>query len=129
VEDIAARWLRLLGSVSLAAIVVVFGIYVFGALPFGTAPAEVAETWDLRAGEFVEIHDTPEGWSWMARIREGYALAMGSLALLAATVLPVLVIVAMAWFRRGDRFFGLLGLLITAVLVFAATGILSGGAH
>ncbi|ACF44522.1 DUF1634 domain-containing protein [Pelodictyon phaeoclathratiforme] len=117
-------WTSTLGMIFVAAGYV---IYVFQLLPSAVSPAEIAMNWHLRAAELHKAVPVPSGWDWVTQLGRGDVLSYLSIIYLSSVTMLCLVVIIPLFFREKDRIYTLIALLQVLVLVFAATGIISGG--
>jgi hypothetical protein len=122
-----ARWLEWGTRVGLLVLVVGFVAYVAGLLPTVVAPDKLPQLWSLPVSRFVEASGAPMGWGWAALLGHGDMLGMLGIALLAGCSLPPLLALVPLFAGRGDRAFAAVCLAEVAVVVLAASGLLSAG--
>ena len=104
-----------------------FIVYMLELLPARLPASELPHYWSLSLPEFLLRTGAVRGWQWLAELRSGDYLVLGSMAVLTAVPLVCLVAVAPAYARGRDwAYFGVTMALI-AVLVLAASGVF--GAH
>lgn len=117
-------WASTLGMIFVAA---GYLVYVFQLLPSAVSPAEIAMNWHLRAAEFHNAVPVPSGWDWIAEWNRGDVLSYLSIIYLSSVTMLCLIVIVPLFIREKDRNYTLIALLQVLVLVFAATGIVSGG--
>jgi hypothetical protein len=122
-----ARWLERGSRVGFALLVVGLLVYVTEMIephvPIGQLPA----LWTLPAERFLQVTGISPGWGWAALAHRSDLMNLAGIAVLAGcSILPLGA--ALAAFRaRGERTFAVLCALQIAVLLLAASGLLTGG--
>lgn len=102
-------------------------VYVFQWLPSAVSPAEIAMHWHLRAAEFHKVVPVPSGWDWVGQLGRGDVLSYLSIIYLSSVTIFCLVVIIPLFLREKDHIYTIITVLQVLVLVFAATGIVSGG--
>jgi hypothetical protein len=118
-DGMAMRWFRAIGILGLILSVAAFALYVAGIIPTDVTPEASAEQWSAPAGEDRGTADLASGSGWMFASTDAYAASTAALAILASTALPVLAVLAVAWFRRRDFLYGFMALFTAAILAAA----------
>lgn len=122
-----AEWLRWSGWLGLAVLVGAFGLYVTGVLPPVIPVDQLPQAWRLPSRELMLQHGLQGGWSWIRSITRGDMLNLLGIAILSGcSALPLLAVTGI-YRRRGERLFAALCLLQVAVLVLAASGLITPG--
>jgi hypothetical protein len=101
--------------------------YVLGLLPHHVPVDRLPELWSLPVGEYLARTATPTGWQWLRLLAKGEFPGLLGIAILSGCSLVPLVAVAPIYLRRGDRVYAAICLLEIAVLVLAASGVLTAG--
>jgi len=120
-----ARWLAWGTRVGLAFLVLAFLAYLFGIaphVPIDRLPA----LWDLSAPQVLRETGVRPGWHW-ATIYRIDMLVLATIALLSSISIACVAAVLPMFAKRGDRVFVAICILQIAVLVLAASGLLSSG--
>ena len=111
----------------LGVLVASFAAYALGWLPARATPEQLAQWWGLPLGSYLERSGAATGWSWAGALGQGDAIALLGVALLAGCSVPcLLALLPLAW-KRGDRRLVWLCLAEVAVIVLAASGLVTGG--
>jgi len=121
-EGLAARWFRWMGAVGIILSVMVFFLYVSGVLSPGISPSDSAALWSESSDQYLEDSGIMFTSGWFLNPADGYFFSTAALAILASTALPVLVGLAVFWFRSRDFVYGITAVLISSVLIFAIIG-------
>lgn len=122
-----AQWLHWSGWLGLAVLVGAFLVYATGLVPPVIPLERLPELWTLSSQEFMQLHGLEGGWHWIARLDRSDMLNVLGIAILAGcSALPLLAVTPI-YLRRGDRVYAALCLLVVAVLVLAASGVISTG--
>jgi len=117
-------WTSTLGIIF---IVAGYLVYVFQLLPTAVTPAEIAMQWHLRASEFHKAVPVPSGWDWVSQLGRSDVLSYASIVYLSSVTMICLAVIIPLFFKGKDRIYTIITILQVLVLVFAATGIISGG--
>ena len=124
-SDATERYARVLDlgtRVGFIALLVTFGLYVFGVIPAAIALNELPRLWSLPVDEFVRASGGVTGWGWVARLHQGdYLNYVGVVFLALVTVVCYAVVVPQLW-RDRARVFAWFAIAEIAVLVVAAIG-------
>jgi hypothetical protein len=122
-----ARLLAIGTNTGLALLVILFGIYMLGAIDPHVPHERLPEIWHLPADSFLELARLEAGWGWTARIRHADILTLVGIVTLAFCSVPCLLAVMPYYWASGQRMlFAICGLEV-AVIVLAASGLVSGG--
>ena len=103
-----------------------FVLYVSGLLPARVPAEEVRSYWHLEAEVYATGTGTAVGWDFLKELASGESLSFGSLVFMAVAVIVCLIIMIGAFLRKNNRQFAVVALLQTAVLILAASGVVSG---
>jgi hypothetical protein len=122
-----AEWLRWSGWLGLAVLAAAFFVYVTGLVPPAIPLGELPQLWRLPSHELMAQQPVKGGWSWVLALNRSDMLSLLGIAILSGcSVLPLLAATGV-YLRRGDRLFAALCVLQAAVLVLAASGLLTAG--
>jgi len=99
-----------LGALGILLSALGFLLYISNLMPTTLSPAESAAMWDRSAEEF---QGTAEG------VFDSFVISSLALAFLATAPLPILLIMALSWFRRRDFLYGFIALAISALILVA----------
>jgi hypothetical protein len=122
-----ALWLDWGARIGLAALVALFFAYATGILEPLVPHERLPEVWQLPATQYVEATAMPTGWHWLSQVQRGDVANMIGIALLAGCSLPALLVVLPLYVRRGERHLAWVGAAEIAVLLLAASGMLTAG--
>jgi hypothetical protein len=120
-----ARLYRLTGITGLALIMVMFLVYISGLVTTNVPVDEVEVYWHLDAAEYARQTGTPVGWNFLGNLAYGESLSFGSLVFMALAVIICLITMVVIFLKRRNLVFAAVVLLQTAVLLIAATGVVS----
>lgn len=104
-----------------------FAAYVFGILPLHVPLDQLPKLWRLPVNEYVQRTATPMGWGWLALAYRGDLSTLIGIALLVASSMVPLLGLMLLYARRKDTVYALICAAIFAVLLLAASGLLTGG--
>jgi hypothetical protein len=122
-----ALWLDRGTRLGLVVLVTTLGAYLVGWLPSRVPVHELSALWHLPVDQFRQTTGAPLGWGWLAQLQHGDMAALLGIALLASCSLPCLLALVPLYARAGDRAFTAICLAQVAVLLFAASGVLTTG--
>lgn len=126
----ASRYALLLDwgtRVGVVALVISFAAYLTGLLPPHVPLKDLPGLWNLPVGEFLQRTHTPKGWGWLALAHKGDLSNLMGIALLAGCSLAPLLGLIPLYLKRRDHAYALICLLVAAVILLAASGMLTGG--
>ena len=113
--------------IGLLMLVLGFALYVLGAsvplVPLERLPG----LWSQPAASYLRQTGTPTGWGWLALVHKGDLLNLVGITLLAGCSLPPLLGSAWLYLKQRDWPMATICLLVVAVIVLAASGVLTAG--
>lgn len=122
-----ALWLDWSTRVGLAVLVLVFLAYGVGLTTPHVPHSRLPEVWNLPVSEFLVATGLPTGWGWLAHAHRGDIANLIGIGMLTGSSLLALLAMLPLYARRGDRLYVGLGLAQIAVLLLAASGVLTAG--
>jgi len=122
-----ARVLSWTSTFGIIFIIAGYLIYVFQLLPFAVAPEAIAAQWHLRAAELHKAVPVPSGWDWIGQLGRGDVLSYASIVYLSSATIICLGAIIPVFIREKDHIYTTVTILQVLVLLFAATGVISGG--
>lgn len=129
-EQIAYANLLFYGGWSaLALMAVTYLIYITGILPPHVPLDKVTVLWEKNAHEYLVQGNVPVGWGWVSLLNTGDFLNFAGLVLLAGMTIICYIPLVPAFLKDKKPAFAAIAVLEILVLVFAASGIVGGGAH
>jgi len=126
-QRLYARLLDLLAKGGFAILVAGFLAYAFGALPSHVPVDRLAELWSLPLADYLKQTGTPTGWGWLAHLGKGEFASLAGIAILAGCSLVCLAALIPVYARRGDRVYAAICAAEIAILLLAASGVLTAG--
>ena len=126
----ALRYARLLdwgARIGVLALIVSFAAYVFGLLPPHVPLDQLPSVWSLPVAAYLQQTATPTGWGWLALAHKGDFSGLIGISILAGCSLPPLLGLIPLYVKRGDYVYAGICTVVIAVLVLAASGVLTGG--
>lgn len=126
-QQVYARLLAWGARLGFAILLVGLANYVVGFLPHHVPVEELPRLWSLPLPEYLARTATPTGWRWVVLLAKGEFPGLAGIALLSGCSVACLVAVAAIYARRGDRIYAAICALEIAVLVLAASGVLTAG--
>ncbi len=124
-----ASVLQKVGLGGLGILILGFFVYVLGLLPNIVPVNKIPEYWNLRVSEFVEYTGMPTGWKWITLLNHGDVISFLGIVLLAAASVVCMIAVLPVFIKKKDTHYILILLIQIAVLVLAASGMITGGGH
>lgn len=124
------RYARLLGqgsSLGMLMLVASFAAYMLGWLPPRVPTSELQALWHLPVGEFQRLTDAPLGWAWLGHLQHGDVIGLLGIVVLASCSVPCLLALLPIYVRAGNRAFVAICMAEVAVLLLAASGVLTAG--
>ncbi len=122
-----ARWLARGSRLGFALLVLGFAAYVSGLVPPQVPIDRLPGLWGQPAEAFLAAAGIRPGWGWAALVHRGDVMNLVGIAVLAAASIPCLLAVAPIFRARGERALVAICLLEVAVVLLAASDLLSGG--
>jgi hypothetical protein len=113
--------------VGLVVLLLSFAAYVTGLMQAHVPPQRLPELWGHPVGRFLDLTGTPTGWGWMALLHKGDIAGLLGIAILAGSSVLCLLALVPLYRARRDTAFVLICLAEVAVVVLAASGVLTGG--
>lgn len=102
-------------------------IYVFELRPSMVSAATVSEHWHMRASEYTQHLQTPNGWDWIEHIFYSDILSYASIIFLSMGTIGCLIVTTFAFFKEKDRIYTAISIAQVLILLLAASGIVGGG--
>ncbi len=113
--------------IGLVVVVLAFAAYVLGLVPARVPLDRLAEVWSLPVEQYLQATGGAKGWGWVGEIGGGDMAALAGIGLLAGGSVVALLALVPLYLKRGDRVFAALCVAEAAVIVLAASGIVTGG--
>lgn len=123
---------NLLGKGALAGLgllVSTFIVYISGILPNVVNFDSIQVYWKLRVVEYIHQTNSPTGWSWFGLLNNGDMLNFLGVAVLAGMTLICYLRIIPIFVRKKDTPYLIIAVLEIAILLLAASGILTAGGH
>lgn len=117
-------WGARLGVIALIAS---FAAYVFGVLPPFVPLAQLPNVWNQPVAAYLQQTATPTGWGWLALAHKGDLSGLLGISILAGCSIPPLLSLIPLYFKQRDYVYAGICTMVIAVLVLAASGVLTGG--
>jgi len=122
------RYARLLdGAAKCGSVLLVAGFfaYVLGWVPAHVPVDQLAGLWSLPLHEYLHATGTPSGWGWIVHLPKGEFASLAGTEILAGCSLLCLLAIIPIYARRGDRVYAALCVAQIALLLLAASGVLT----
>lgn len=124
------RYARLLvwgTRAGLALVLLGFAAYVSGLIRPQVPLERLPQLWTLPLHEYLAQTGTPTGWAWVGLLPRSDILGLAGIALLAGCSVLCLLALVPLYAQRGDKAFVAVCLADAAVVLLAASGLLTGG--
>ena len=109
------------------ALIVSFAAYVFGVLTPHVPLEQLPSVWNLPVDAYLRQTSTPTGWGWVVLAYKGDLSGLIGISILAGCSLPPLLGLIPLYLKRRDYVYAGICAAVIAVLVLAASGVLTGG--
>lgn len=126
----ALRYAQLLDwgtRLGVLALIVSFAAYMLGLLPPHVPLEQLPNVWNLPVGAYLQQTSTPTGWGWLTLAHKGDLSGLIGISILAGCSLPPLMGLIPLFLKRRDYAYAAMCAMVIAVLLLAASGILTGG--
>jgi hypothetical protein len=104
-----------------------FALYMLGVFAPLVPLEQLPALWNQPAARYLQQTGTPTGWGWLALVQKGDLLNLVGIALLAGCSLPPLLGAGGLYLKQRDWPMAAICLLVVAVIVLAASGVLTAG--
>lgn len=122
-----AAWLEWGTRAGFVLLVAGFALYVTGVVAPHVPPDRLPELWTLSSAEYLRTTGLGSGWDWLRFAHRGDMMNLVGIAWLAGCSVACLAAVIPVFRARGDRTHVAICALEIAVIVLAASGILTAG--
>lgn len=122
-----ARILNIGMRCGLALLIAGIVAYVTNWIPAHVAHARMPELWTLSASEYLRATGLPRGWGWVQMLDGGDMLPLLGIAILSGISCVCVAAILPIYLARRDAIYAVIALLEIAVLVLAASGVLTTG--
>lgn len=122
-----ARWLEWGTRVGLGALLLIFLAYGVGLVEPHVPHSRLPEVWNLPVSQFLVATGLPAGWGWLNYAHRGDIANLLGIAMLTGASLVALLALLPLYARQGERLYVALCVAQVAVLLLAASGLLTGG--
>jgi len=112
-----------------------FALYVFEIMQPVVPLDEIASYWRMPVHDYLvaintnylNMEQTPTGWSWVKLIGRGDFLNFMPVVILSGVTIVCYIAIVPGLFSRGDKAMGVITILTAVILALAASGILAVG--
>jgi|MudIll2142460700_1097286.scaffolds.fasta_scaffold10609_2 hypothetical protein len=125
-QQIYARVLDRAAKAGFVILVAGFFAYALGWIPAHVPLERLPELWRLPLQDYLRATDTPTGWGWIVHLPKGEFASLAGIEILAGCSLVCLLAIIPVYARRGDRVYVAICVAEIAVLLLAASGVLTG---
>jgi len=113
----------------LGLLVITFFVYISGMLPNVVDFNSIQSYWKLRAAEYIHQANAPTGWGWVGLLNNGDMLNFLGVAVLAGMTVICYLRIIPIFIKKKDTPYLVITIVEIAVLLLAASGILTAGGH
>lgn len=106
-----------------------YSLYVFGVITPHVDVELVARSWHLGIHDYIQVTNSPDGWSWLYLLGRGDYLNFIGLTLLALLTIFCYLVLLPGYIRRKDKAYAVICIVEVLVLSLAASGLLGTGGH
>jgi len=124
-QQIYARVLDRAAKAGFVILVAGFLAYALGWIPAHVPLERLPELWRLPLQDYLRATDTPTGWGWIVHLPKGEFASLAGIEILAGCSLLCLLAIIPVYARRGDRVYVAICAVEIAVLLLAASGVLT----
>jgi len=112
--------------VGLVVVLLGFAAYVSGLVTPLVPVERLPELWTLPLDQYLAQTGTPTGWGWLTLLQRSDIVSLAGIALLAGCSVLCLLSLVPLYAARGDKAFVFVCLADAAVVLLAASGLLTG---
>lgn len=120
-------WLERAARGSLVLLVLLFAAYVSGVTEPHVPFADMPHLWQLPVDKYLAQTGLPRGWGWLEHLARSDVANLIGIGALAGASLPALLALLPLYARRGDRALLAICAAQIAVLLLAASGVITVG--
>jgi hypothetical protein len=122
-----ARWLDIGTRIGFGLLIATFALYASGLVAPHIPMTELPSLWVLPVDQYLAATGLPTGWGWLRLAGESDVMNFAGIAFLSLVTLGCYLRIAASYLRRGDSAMALIVAAEIAVLLLAASGLVSGG--
>lgn len=111
----------------LFALLVTFIVYVTGLLPLRIPMEELPKYWQMSSSDYLHAAGIESGWGWAKLLGYGDFLNFLGIAFLAGVTIICYLAIVPTLIKKNDYLYATLATIEAAILLLAASGILSAG--
>ncbi len=113
--------------VGLGLLIITFTAYLTGLVTPQVSFEQLPQVWNLSLKDYLKTTGIPDGWGWLPLVAAGDISNLVGIGVLAGCSLPPLLGVAVLYLKEKDYVFAGICLAVVAVIVLAASGVLTQG--
>jgi len=113
----------------LGLLLITFIVYISGVLPNVVDFNSIQTYWKLRVNEYIHQTNSPTGWGWVGLLNNGDMLNFLGVAVLAGITIICYLRIIPIFIKKKDIPYLVITIIEIAVLLLAASGILTAGGH
>ncbi len=114
---------------SLALMVILYCLYVFGVIAPHVSFDVLTANWGKGVHEYLQITQSPNGWGWVALLNKGDFLNYVGFGLLALMTNFCFIVLVIGFAKKKDWVYMSISIVEIVVLTLAASGIFGSGGH
>ena len=128
-QMIYAKLLSYGTAIGLATLVTTFILYVANILEPVIPISELPKNWHLSVKEYMHSNNLPHGWGWVHFINRGDFVNFIGIAMLSGLTIVCYLAIIPSLLRKKDTAYAVIAIVEVAILVLAASGVLTAGGH
>ena len=121
-----ADWLDVGTRIGLGLLVATFALYASGFVAPHIPVSDLPALWRLPVDQYLAATGLPSGWGWLGKVAKSDVMNFIGIAFLSLVTVACYIRLAITYFRQGDEACALIVLAEIAVLLLAASGLVSG---
>ena len=126
-QRLYARLLDLTTKGGFALLVAGFVAYAMGWIPSHVPVERLPQLWALPLADYLAATSTPTGWGWLAHLDKGEFASLAGIVVLTGCSIVCLAALIPLYSRRRDRIYAAICVVEIAILLLAASGVLTAG--
>lgn len=114
-------------KIGLVILVVTFSLYMTGVMKPHVPVEQLPQYWSMSVHDYLQAADIGTGWSWLGNLGKADMINFLGIAFLAGVTIICYLAIVPTLLKKKDMAYVVLALLEVAVLVLAASGVLTAG--
>lgn len=119
-----AKIIKSLTLISITAATLFFILYIFSIIPSLLPKEQISRQWTTGAKELLSAMNIKSGWNWAGKLYYSDVLCLAGFAMLGFSTIISIFFTAFLFLKKREFIQFFLAVILTLVLVFAASGII-----